>query len=483
MTGLCSLIQRIPASGAILDAASLLEGARLFHVTSGAENLWLADLARFDPPLGGSLFLSADGRIFHQLRVVERHGACVLTDTPGIVPALAVYQENDVQFFWNLPGRPLEMRRVLLERIPTVGLLRGASFFAFLGPPEPQGPGVRNAVLELTPDRLIRKMERRISDFDHGRLTIDAPYLLGRGLKECSGFSRATPFGGIEEKVRERLSSAAPDRSQPLRILTIGPGYGRMEAELKALFGERVAIDTFSLTDVIPPENRPAFSSVYLGNLDTHRLPQGYDLALSFFGSSHAVDQRRVWEQIVDSLVPGGEAFFVESRDLFLGFVSETPRGDEIRYLRENHSLLHRSMSDPMTALVSGICVEMIFIRKERPCPPAKAMLDEAAGAAKRYQGLSYSREAGVAAGPLSDEANFGKDLWETFLEAARFRGYALDPRASAEDVAAFKERLLKKCRYKSWEATKDNVSLTTLGEAVEIVWEWILWQEILVKR
>jgi SAM-dependent methyltransferase len=478
MVSLSLLIQRIPQTVPAADLGPYLDGARLFHAAADGERIWLADFS-------DNLFLSPDGRAFHELRVVERNDACILTDTPGFVPALAAYHERGVLLFLSAPGSPLEMRRVFLERIPAGTLLREAAFFALSFPQalEKGGPRLVAATRDRDDDRMIRKLERRTADLDHGRLQVKVRYVLDRGLKECSDFSKATPFGEIREKMRERVSASLPHRSEPLRILTIGPGHGRMEAELKDLFGETITIDTFSLTDVILPEHRPAFSTVYLGNIDTHRLPEGYDLILSFFGSSYAVDQRRVLEQVVDALRPGGEAFLIDAGDLFLDFESETPRRRESRYLEETYSLLHRSTSDSMAALVRDTRVEFISLRKEKPCPPAKTMLDEAARAANRFRGIRYVKEAGVPAGLLEDEEGFSRDQWEVFLDVARRRGFALDPSATAEDLAAFRERLLRKCRRKAWEVTKNKVAMTTLEEAVDLVWQWVEWQDILAGR
>jgi hypothetical protein len=141
-------------------------------------------------------------------------------------------------------------------------------------------------------------------------------YSVVRGLGESSQITSGSRFGDILKRVQQRIAALPPGKQ--LHILTIGPGNGNMEAELmQALetlgLADRVAIDTFSLTSEISPENRPYIQDEYLGNIDYNQLPHGqdgagYDLVLSINGTVWAKDQTFAVQQVYDALAVGGEA-------------------------------------------------------------------------------------------------------------------------------------------------------------------------------
>lgn len=142
-------------------------------------------------------------------------------------------------------------------------------------------------------------------------------YAMDRGLKTSSFYASDTRFGYIDERIKIRLQRLSNNR--PIRILTIGAGFGNMEAEIKTTFGDRVEIDTFSLTPQILDENRPHIGTEYLGNIDYSQLPhgpdgKGYDLIISIYGASYTMDSVFAFQQIYDALAPGGEAFFQQRK-------------------------------------------------------------------------------------------------------------------------------------------------------------------------
>ncbi|NQU16597.1 MAG: hypothetical protein HQ564_00910 [Candidatus Saganbacteria bacterium] len=132
-------------------------------------------------------------------------------------------------------------------------------------------------------------------------------YEVDRGLLESSMFSSFSRFGSIASHISWRLER---DKT-PLKILTIGPGQGFMEREIKDLFGERITIDTFSLTYGFDPANLSSVRYRYQGNIEYNKLPQGYDIVLSICGTHVASDQMFVMQQIFNSLNMNGEAYFI----------------------------------------------------------------------------------------------------------------------------------------------------------------------------
>jgi len=114
-------------------------------------------------------------------------------------------------------------------------------------------PKVHETVQDREPTEEMRKNQENIQDVDaHGRKGYEGNYELDRGLAASSEFSHETPFGKIEDNVALRLQQMrAEGKKGPLKLLTLGPGNGNMEKELKARFGDQIQIDTFTLTDTI----------------------------------------------------------------------------------------------------------------------------------------------------------------------------------------------------------------------------------------
>lgn len=147
-------------------------------------------------------------------------------------------------------------------------------------------------------------------------------YFLGRGLELSNSYAASTQFGKIESNLRQALDAkrAKGDRS-PLRLLTIGPGQGNMEADLKNIFHGDIVIDVFSLTSVLTAQARASIRKEYIGNINVHDLPAGYDRIIAI-NSVNTAEQSRVIKQVVGALVPGGEAVVILGNDQVSGTAS-----------------------------------------------------------------------------------------------------------------------------------------------------------------
>lgn len=130
-----NLSQQISAMSclATLDVAAYLPGARVYHAACENDRIWLAELTRLIggnlPPLGHNLFVSGNGVIFRQLQVIDRQEGCILTETPGLGWALAVYDERDLQLFLGKSEDSQEAVRFSLQRMPVRGFLSAATFY------------------------------------------------------------------------------------------------------------------------------------------------------------------------------------------------------------------------------------------------------------------------------------------------------------------------------------------------------------------
>lgn len=451
MLNLTASLARLPLYPSVtpFDVANELSGARLFHVEAEGQALWAASLSpdRF--------FLSADGRHFHQLGFVEGKAGAFLTDTPGFLPALAVSHDTRMTLFFGHRCVTSESLSVLLNRVSPKILAR-ASFFPVAAEPLAKtdpGPRVRAAEADREPDRKILQVQKKLTELDRGRERMET-YRTDRGLAASSTWTEASPFGKIEAKVEARLGSSSVYRAAPLKILTIGPGLGRLESDLKDIFGEFVSIDSFALNDAVAPENWHALDNLFIGNLDTHRLPAGYDLILSIFGSSYAVDQRRVLGRVVDSLNPGGEAFFLVTGEMIAGHDPDVLGYEEIEALRPR-GLVYTSVPYPANALKTGFLVEGVSLRK------------------------ADSRVSSALLAPRWDAEKVAQPVWEAVRILALSRGMDVDPSASALDIARFRERL---AFHRQKLMRHGNGHRTTIETAIYL-WPWIVEQGIFLKR
>ncbi|HEX5036401.1 MAG TPA: hypothetical protein VFX30_04520 [bacterium] len=454
MLNLAASLARLPLSPAAspLDVANHLSGARLFHAEAAGQALWAAELSRSKDgiALANPLFVSADGRNFHQLRIVERQEGAILADTPGFLPALAVYRDTKMTMIFGHRSVPSEGLSILLKRVPSK-ILTKASFFPAAAAPSAKtdpGPRVRAAEADREPDRKILQVQKKLAELDRGRERLEA-YRTDRGLAASSTWAEAAPFGKIEAKVQARLGVSSVYRAAPLKILTIGPGVGRLESDLKDVFGEFVSIDSFALNDAVAPENWHAFDNLFIGNLDTHRLPVGYDLVFSIFGSSYAVDQRLALGRIVDSLNSGGEAFFLATGEMIPGHEPDVLGHDEAEFLRAR-GLVYETTAYPESALRSGLLVESVSLRK------------------------TDSRASSALLNQRWDLEKIAQPVWEAVRILAKSREMDVDPSASALDIARFRERLAFKRQRLIRQGHR-----TTIESAI-FLWPWIVDQGLI---
>lgn len=174
-------------------------------------------------------------------------------------------------------------------------------------------------------------------------------YFIDRGLERVNTYVDRLPFGRIEENIHEAITAkrSKGDRS-PVRILTIGPGKGRLETELKALFGNDIVIDVFSLTSILTPQARAVIRREFIGNLNLHDFPQAYDRIISICAADHAVDPSRVIQQVARALLPDGEAIFTVGQKQVPGKADYTGMATR-EYLIDHGIHLAWHMGDPNT--------------------------------------------------------------------------------------------------------------------------------------
>lgn len=126
-----------------------------------------------------------------------------------------------------------------------------------------------------------------------------------------------SPFGPIDQWTG-RLVNRLP-AVEPLRYLGIGIGDGRVEDDLKHLFGASICIDAFS---GLPPEREFAYDilrrqrSIFhallpSGDINAVSLPaSAYHQLLALFSTYYAEDQADVVRKVAGALRRAGEAFF-----------------------------------------------------------------------------------------------------------------------------------------------------------------------------
>lgn len=173
-------------------------------------------------------------------------------------------------------------------------------------------------------------------------------YHVNRGLKLARMWTAQCPIGPIEVHCSRKMQFERRfDRTKPIRLLTIGPGVGYFEFQLKKILGPAVKIDSFGPSDTIAREHRHAIDTMHLGCLETHRLPTGYDLVLSMFGAFHCEDQNMATAQIMGALAAGGHAFYDAP---FSVLANDLPGNSHIPY---NHRGLRTRLRD-VSGIISG---------------------------------------------------------------------------------------------------------------------------------
>jgi len=210
-------------------------------------------------------------------------------------------------------------------------------------------------VRDLTPS--MAYLEQKVQESDQ-RPSDD--YRLDRDLEYLSGLTADTAMGRLEDNISKRIKHSA----EPVRLLALGPGKGNLEDALKRLFGRRIEIDGFSLTDTLSQENRHSFRRLYLGNFDVCRFPEGYDLVISSHGVEHALDIVWVFDQVVSSLEEGGEAFF--NYDVQRGELPPVTEEGMTAYLLEQYGLF--------VGCLPKLIQKTVYIRKTKDIPSIEAL-------------------------------------------------------------------------------------------------------------
>ena len=199
----------------------------------------------------------------------------------------------------------------------------------------------------------------------------DPDYRVDRGLRgEAEDICSRVPMGRLEDNIAARLAGKRQvgDRT-PVTLLTLGPGKGILEAELKLKFGSDLTIDTFGMTNLMTSEPQEAIRTMYLGAFDTHKIPQGYDLIVSLFGTTHAVDQNNIIIQVMGALNAGGEACYHYAREIFVryGYRDLIPYGLARSALRVYYGVLYGEKT--------GMSDAIAYMKVERPIANPKEAL------------------------------------------------------------------------------------------------------------
>lgn len=271
---------------------------------------------------------------------------------------------------------------------------------------------------------VIRGLDAEFADWEH----VDGKhYIVHRGLNEASEeLTARTLFGPFVTNIERRLADRAPDAG-PLRILTIGPGVGHLEGELKREFGDAIDITTFSLTDHLDPYNRWAVSTVVLGNMDIDCLPRGFDIIFSSHGVYHAVDQQHIFLEIAASLNCGGEACYDrcsnEEQPLPIGWFQQE--------VLARHGLVYREKHEMGVDDQGWSSMQTVYCKKERPID-LPTVLPEAL-AIDPYQGFGYRvTRDGPLSWSLDETSRFPEDLLQRICVRADAEGVVLNPRLLA---------------------------------------------------
>jgi len=165
-----------------------------------------------------------------------------------------------------------------------------------------------------------------------------------------------------------------------------------------------------------------------LGNLDTHRIPQGYDLVVSIHGSFHALDQVRVLEQVLDSLNVGGEAFYTRPlHDAAKGSVLDSYRVKN--YLQAENGIVFTE-----NPTVGSVDFKPVYLKKTNETPPAQELLAKAQQAAKdpKYGGFYY--QIGGAQKRYTPEG-YPQDVKAALIAFVLQKGYL--SKAAAKEIPA----------------------------------------------
>ncbi len=129
-----------------------------------------------------------------------------------------------------------------------------------------------------------------------------------RALAETDVLTRYTAFGSLSAAVeRARARHLAREESGAPRFLEIGAGQRLVAAGLKAMYGDRIALEELSpqhaslqgVFDLVLPAAK----------IDDAPIAEDrYELIYSFYGSMYGEDQLKVLQKVVAGLKVGGEA-------------------------------------------------------------------------------------------------------------------------------------------------------------------------------
>ncbi len=174
-----------------------------------------------------------------------------------------------------------------------------------------------------------------------------------RQLSEANKFTGSTALGVIPSAVERAMARARLGGAKQANILDIGSGNRLVPWSLKRLYGD--AIRTHELSPVYAQVPDAIDVELPAGKIQDVELPTGaYDLVYSIVGSYYAVRQLGVWDNVLNSLAIGGEAFLVWKANLINRWA---------RYRIESHARTLQQMGIDVSFITLN--VENADFRKE----------------------------------------------------------------------------------------------------------------------
>lgn len=173
---------------------------------------------------------------------------------------------------------------------------------------------------------------------------------------------------------------------------------------------------------------------MYLGAFDTHKIPQGYDLIVSLFGTTHAVDQNNIVIQVMGALNAGGEACYHYAREFLMRYEYRDliPRSRLARSaLRVYYGVLYgedSGMSDPIVYMKVERSIanprEVLMVANTYACDMTHNRVEDRQ-LLEKFTFSDFIQQVSECLDHIADQ-EFGKkarDIWseQEIVEIARF--------------------------------------------------------------
>ncbi len=202
-------------------------------------------------------------------------------------------------------------------------------------------------------------------------------YHVHRAYSKAQSFISDSGIGDTKRNIANRLEQLRQyDPTYKVKILTIGPGNGNFEAEIRREFGSQIELHSVDkdISQVLP-KNRAAFDQLTEGEFESTELSGNYDLIISVYGTngSEADQSFTIAEKIWNLLALEGEAFFMLHPSSGIPALDMLIKGSANRLFRmelEDLGIIFREYCNPMIPLANKKAhYAGIYLNKQRTVP------------------------------------------------------------------------------------------------------------------